>query len=172
MNENKNRRTYGPLAPIHLRMLQDPLDAINSKYQIYTDEDLIAKAQIRPKGSVEASPFLHNTSPVNLKEYLFIDIPLVDVMAVRHLLVKLGFEQTIDAVTGDSLNADEFICPACNFVQSLPGYCPKHHHMLIPYFDIRRKEFRFKNYVIRFVAISSLVAALIIIYFSLRPHLL
>lgn len=170
MSENKNRRTYGPLTPIHLRMLQTKLDEVRSKYQIFTDQDLLAKAQSREKNSVEASPHLHNTSPVNLKEYLYIDIPTEDILVVRSLLVKLGFEQTPDLLTEQSLENEEYVCPHCDFIQGQPGYCPRHHSLLLSYYDIRRKQIQFKSYLFRFFAAVTVGTLLTLIYFTLRAH--
>ena len=170
MNEIKNSRTYGPLTPIHLRMLQTKLDEVRSKYQIFTDQDLLVKAQQREKNSVEASPHLHNTSPVNLKEYLYIDIPKEDILVVRSLLVKLGFEQTPDLITEESLQNEEFVCPRCDYIKDEPGYCPKHHLLLLSYYDIRRKQIQFKDYLFRFFAAVGVGIILVLIYFTLRPH--
>ena len=168
MRDVKLTRTYGPLSPIHLKMIQDQLDLAQSQYQIFTDQDLLAKAQSREKNSPEASPHLHNMSPVNLKEYLYIDIPLHDILIVRHLLVKLGFEQTPDLLTAQTLQAEEFICPQCQFVQAQPGYCPKHHQLLIPYFDSRRKDYHLKKYINRFLISIGLGLLILIVYFSLK----
>ncbi len=170
MTDSKNRRTYGPLSPIHLRMLQAKLDNVHSQYQIFTDQELLTKAQHREKNSVEASPHLHNTSPVNLKEYLFIDIPTEDILVVRSILVKLGFEQTPDVVTAHSLDHQDFVCSKCNYLQDHPGYCPRHHLLLLSYYDIRRKQIQFKSYLIRFFAIVFLVFFVMTIYFNLIRH--
>jgi hypothetical protein len=170
MSDTKNRRTYGPLSPIHLRILQTKLDQVRSKYQIFTDQDLLSKAQTREKNSVEASPHLHNTSPVNLKEYLYIDIPTEDILVVRNILVKLGFEQTPDLITEKSLEHEEFVCPQCDFIQNQPGYCPRHHLLLLSYYDIRRKQIQFKNYLIRFFAFVFIGFIVMTIYFSLKHH--
>lgn len=170
MTENKNRRTYGPLSPIHLRMLQAKLDVVRSKYQIFTDQNLLSKAQRREKNSLEASPHLHNTSPVNLKEYLYIDIPTEDILVVRSILVKLGFEQTPDLVTAHSLDHEEFICPSCSYLQAEPGYCPRHHLLLLSYYDIRRKQIQFKNYLIRFFASIFFIFLILTIFFSLKRN--
>ena len=169
-NKDKTYRTYGPLSPIHLRILQSKLDEVNSKYQIRADKELLSKAQRREKNSIEASPHLHNTSPVNLKEYLYIDIPKADILVVRSVLVKLGFEQTPDLVTENSLEHEEFLCPKCDYLQSQPGFCPRHHLLLLSYYDIRRKQIHFKSYLVRFFAIIFLVFLLLSIYFSLKRH--
>lgn len=164
--DSKLSRTYGPLSPIHLRMLQDSLDLVHSQYRVYTDQALLAKAQVREKNSLEASPHLHNISPVNLKEFLYIDIPLNDLLVVRQLLVKLGFEQTPDLLTEKTLHIDEFICPECSFLQTYPGYCPKHHQLLIPYYDIRRKEYKLKNYLVNFLISLCFIILILAFYFN------
>ena len=87
MTESKSHRSYGPLSPIHIQILRHLLDDVKSQYDVYADEELLSKAKVREKNSVEASPHLHNTSPVNLKEYLYIRIPLEDILVVRHILV-------------------------------------------------------------------------------------
>lgn len=171
MTDSKSNRSYGPLSPIHIQILRNLLDEVKSNYEVYADEDLVSKAQVREKNSIEASPHLHNTSPVNLKEYLYIKIPLKDILTVRHLLVKLGFEQTLDSETEITLQTEEFVCPKCNYLQNQAGYCPKHHLLLIPYFDIRLKQFKFRNFMIQFslgIIFSSII--LMIIYFTLKQN--
>ena len=171
MTDSKSSRSYGPLSPIHIQILRNELDTVKSKYEIYADDDLVSKAQVREKNSVEASPHLHNTSPVNLKEYLYIRIPLEDILVVRHLLIKLGFEQTFDTETETTLQTEEFLCPKCNHLQNQPGYCPKHHLLLIPYFDIRLKQFKFRTFLIQIsLGIIFSFFILMIIYFILKPR--
>ena len=171
MNDVKLSRTYGPLSPVHIRMLQDPLDIVQSKYQIYADDDLLAKAQIREKNSAEASPQYHNQSPINLKEYLYIDVPLEDVLVVRSILVKLGFEQTPDLTTENTLMAEEFVCPRCDHLQLQPGYCPKHHLLLLPYFQKSKTFQNWKDYLIWLILVGFIfIFVAFIIYSNLAKH--
>ena len=156
---SSTNRTYGPLTPLHIKMLTDKLNTAQAKYRVYTDDDLINQAQIREKNSPEASPFFHNTPGISMKEYLFIEIELKDIMLVRANLIKLGFEATAtDGTIDASLLADEFICPECSYVQNSRGLCHTHHIPLVLYFDKvqclkRNKDRRLRFVLVLFVAI-------------------
>ena len=156
-------RTYGPLTPLHIKMLTEKLDKARGTYRVFTDDDLINQAQVREKNSPEASPFFHNTPGISMKEYLFIEIELKDLMLVRADLIKLGFEATLsdsasDSAMDASLLADEFICPKCSFVQNSRGLCHTHQIPLVLYFDKvqilkQKKDRRLRASVACFVAI-------------------
>lgn len=148
---SNSTRTYGPLTPLHIKMLTQTLDQAGGIYRIYTDVDLINQAQIRQKNSPEASPFFHNTPGISMKEYLYIEIALKDIMLVRADLIRLGFETTKDSSHDESLVAEEFICPKCNFLQATKGLCPIHQVNLIPYFEKALGGQKNKVLVIRFV---------------------
>lgn len=144
---SSTNRTYGPLTPLHIKMLTEKLDSVKGTYRVFTDDDLINQAQVREKDSPEASPFFHNTPGISMKEYLFIEIELKDLMLVRADLIKLGFEATLSDSSADAfLLADEFICPKCTFVQNSRGLCHTHQIPLVLYFDkvqmLRQKKDR------------------------------
>ena len=154
----ESNRTYGPLTPLHLKMLSEKLDGVGAKYRIFTDDDLMNQAQVRKKNSPEASPFFHNTPGISMKEYLYIEIELKDLMLVRADLIKLGFESTWDSSPDEALQAEEFICPKCSFVQNSVGLCHKHQIPLIPYYDKalghkKIKERKFWMVILFFMAI-------------------
>ncbi len=164
MNRESGRsRTYGPLTPLHIKMLSEKLDSVGSTYQIFTDDDLINQAQVRKKNSPEASPFFHNTPGISMKEYLFIEIALADLMLVRADLIKLGFETAQDASFDESLQAEEFICPDCSFMQNFTGYCPKHSVKLIPYFEkaLGHKKIKERKF---WIVILVLIAVIVLAY--------
>ena len=151
LNPNSSSRTYGPLTPLHITVLTQTLDKVNAVYRIFTDTDLINQAQVREKNSPEASPFFHNTPGISMKEYLFIEISLKDLMLVRADLIKLGFESTQNMNSDESLQAEEFICPKCDFVQTSMGLCHIHQVPLVPYYDKALGSQKNKALVIRFV---------------------
>ncbi len=159
VNSNSTR-TYGPLTPLHIKMLTDTLDKAKANYRVTTDDDLISQAQVREKNSPEASPFFHNTPGISMKEYLFIEISLKDLMLVRADLLKLGFENQADSSSDESLQAEEFICLKCNFVQTSRGLCPVHSEALVPYFEKVLGSKKSKGLQIRLVLIFffSLIA--------------
>ncbi len=151
LNPNSSSRTYGPLTPLHIKVLTQTLDKAKAVYCVYTDDDLINQAQVREKNSPEASPFFHNTPGISMKEYLFIDIELKDLMLVRADLIRLGFENSQNMNSDESLQAEEFICPKCNFVQTSKGLCHVHHVPLVPYYEKALGSQKNKALVIRFV---------------------
>ncbi len=151
LNPNSTFRTYGPLTPLHIKVLTQTLDKAKAAYRVYTDADLMNQAQVREKNSPEASPFFHNTPGISMKEYLFIDIELKDLMLVRADLIKLGFENTQNINSDESLQAEEFICPKCNFIQTSKGLCHVHHISLVPYYEKALGSQKNKALVIRFV---------------------
>ncbi len=164
-------RMYGPLTPLHVKMLSEKLDSVGSSYQIFTDDDLINQAQIRKKNSPEASPFFHNTPGISMKEYLYIEIALKDLMLVRADLIKLGFESTQDSSSDESLQAEEFICPECSFVKNSRGLCHTHQIPLIPYYEKalgfkKTKERKFWTVFLFFIA----AAAAVIIYSNINKN--
>lgn len=159
-------RMYGPLTPLHVKMLSEKLDSVGSSYQIFTDDDLINQAQVRKKNSPEASPFFHHNLGISMKEYLYIEIALKDLMLVRADLIKLGFESTYDSKSDESLQAEEFICTKCSFVQNTRGLCHVHQVPLIPYYDKvleHKKITKFSFFPL--ILLFALVAAVISTFF-------
>ena len=162
-NRNSNR-TYGPLTPLHVKMLTEKLDGVGSVYRIFTDDDLMNQAQVRKKNSPEASPFFHNTPGISMKEYLYIEIALKDLMLIRADLIKLGFESTQDPSFDEALQAEEFICPECSFVQNSRGLCHKHQIPLIPYYEkaLGHKKIKERKFWIVILIFIAIIAAAII----------
>lgn len=157
-------RTYGPLTPLHVKMLSEKLDGVGSSYRIFMDDDLISQAQVRKMNSPEASPFFHNTPGISMKEYLYIEIALKDLMLVRADLIKLGFESTQDLTSDESLQAEEFICPECSFVQNSRGLCHKHQIPLIPYYEkaLSFQKIKARKFWIVLLILAAIAGAAII----------
>lgn len=103
-------RIYGPLSAIHIELLKEKLDTINSDYTVFTDDDRLSEAKSR---KIEipgqfSSPY---KSFGFVEEFLFIQIPLKDIPFIRADLVKLGFEQSTTTEVEDLLDATSHVKP-------------------------------------------------------------
>lgn len=165
-NDSSKWLEFGPMDQISIGGLTSVLDSAEANYEVQASEDDL-RSSIK---KISLQDFGQYPTFSGYSDVYFIKTPLENALLIKQDLEKIGFKiKGVDAPP--ELASIEFLCPKCDEVANVPGFCVRDGHKRLEFsdwVDFKDKDANGLGLNLKSGIIIALIGALFYLYLFAR----